>query len=266
MVDIEKIEGKYNATKSVVVYVLTFIVFLSLVFTTFTDSAYGEEVEFTEGGLKYIHITDQKVKVIGITPEYASKNPITIPSTIKVNGTTYNVTSVIAGAFTCCDNSASIRIPDNIVFEESVFGELDSLSKVCIYGSDCNSIIDCSSLMTNLPGKINSIIIDSSAIINVSELINNKSIETIYFTGNAVNVVAGEELLFYDEDGELLTESKEFAGKNFAVSEDNPYTWNQTPCSPPNMGKSDNTIYIILAIIIPIILFMTVIIYCKLVR
>ncbi len=263
MVDIKKIKGKWTVTNSVAVSVLIFIVFLPSVSTIFTDVAYGEEAGFTVDNIKYIHVNDQKVKVTGITQDYTSKNWIIIPNEIEKDGIKYEVAYVATGAFACCGNLTSIRIPDSIEFEVNAFGQLDNLSRVYIRGSEPTAIIDCSSLMTNLPGKINSIIIDSSAEINVSELINNKSVKTIYFTENAVNTVLGEELMFYDEHGEALTESKELLGKNFVVKEDDPYTWNQTPCSSPYMSETNNAIYIILAIIVPILFLMAAIIHYK---
>lgn len=97
------------------------------------DSKSGASYKVTKsdkktGTVQFVKVTDKKVKTI------------TVPSTIKVNGITFKVTSVDANAFTGCKNLKSIVIGTNVASVSSnTFSKCSSLRTLAIKSTKLTS-------------------------------------------------------------------------------------------------------------------------------
>ena len=80
-------------------------------------------------GIEYV-IKDEKAIV---NKCIENNTEVIIPSTIEINGTTYNVTSIKGYAFTECDNLTSITLPNSLTsIGEGAFYNCSSLTNIVI--------------------------------------------------------------------------------------------------------------------------------------
>ena len=110
----------------------------------------GELMETTVGYLKYTYLPSN-LRATVISGDYSNLEEITIPSTVEIDGSVYQVKEIGSGAFSSCWRAQSIKIGDGIeiigkdAFQSCNNAEFDELpSSIITIGenafNNCNGI------------------------------------------------------------------------------------------------------------------------------
>jgi riboflavin synthase alpha subunit len=79
----------------------------------FADIYEGDLQETMVGNLKYAYLSSTKIATV-ISGDYSKLEEITIPSTVEIGGSVYQVKEIGSGAFRSCGNLQSVRIENGI--------------------------------------------------------------------------------------------------------------------------------------------------------
>ena len=128
------------------------------VFTATIDGGISMTFKVLSESLKTVQVGDGSWASIPI-----STTGVTIPSTIKNNGTSYNVTSIGSYAFQVCRNLTSLEIPSSVTcIEHSAFFRCSGLTSITIPSSVTKigyyAFEDCSGLISiTIPSSVTGI-------------------------------------------------------------------------------------------------------------
>ena len=94
--------------------------------------------DFEVNGLYYNILTNNEVEVVRDGNNFYQQTTITIPKTVKNNGTTYNVTHIAHSAFWKCPNLTSITIAESITtITDQAINDCPNLTTIVFNAKNC---------------------------------------------------------------------------------------------------------------------------------